>query len=132
MNEGNQALLDLLEVILKEATEPLDCNDLYDMAAIKEVAPSANRVSDYLGVLFRRGLLSRVPSDRSDPNSRARWKYLWKGRPLPAWRKELEPETYKPKAILDRPNIYISDEGANIVIQLPGLSITIKKEKIPE
>lgn len=127
MSDKND-LLSLLEDLLKEATEPKDCNELFDDERVRQVAQSANRVSDYLGVMFRRGLVSRVPSDRSEANNRARWKYLWKGRPLPAWRKDVEVIDYAPKPILDRPNIYISEQGSNIVIQLPGLSITIKKE----
>lgn len=127
MTEGNNALQALLEEILKNSPEPLDCNELYDMERVREIAPSANRVSDYLGVMFRRGLVSRVPVDRAEANNRARWKYLWKGRPLPTWRSEVEPLDYAPKVLVDRPNVVISEGGSTICIQLPNLSITIKK-----
>lgn len=33
-----------------------------------------------------------------------------------------------PKAILDRPNIYIAEDGDFINIELPNLSINIKKK----
>jgi hypothetical protein len=125
--EGHNDLLPTIEAVLKSAAEPLDCNQIFDIQSVRALAPSANRVSDYLGVLFRRGLVSRVPSDK-DGNSRARWKYIWKGKPLPAWRKDIQPVDYRPKAILDRPNIYISEDGDNINIDLPNLTITIKKK----
>ena len=56
--EDHNELLPALEAILKEASDPLDCNQLYDMQQIRAVAPSANRVSDYLGILFRKGKVS--------------------------------------------------------------------------
>lgn len=126
--EGHNDLFPAIEAILREAQEPMDCNQLFDMAEVRAVAPSANRVSDYLGVMFRRGVLSRVASDKSD-GSRSRWKYIWRKKELPAWKSHAVPIIdYKPKAILDRPNIYISEDGDNISIELPNLSIVIRKK----
>jgi len=127
--QGHNDLFPLIEGALKEATEPLDCNQLFDMADIREVAPSANRVSDYLGVLFRRGLVTRVANTDRD-GSRARWKYMWRDKKPAKWKQAVAAEavTYAPKAILDRPNVYITEDGANIHIELPSLSITIKKK----
>ena len=125
--EGHNDLNPRLQLALKAADKPLTFQDLYDMPDIREVAPSPNRVSDYLGVMFRRGLVSRVRID-SEGSSRARWGYVWKEKKQPEWRgKPAEVVDYKPKAILDRPNIYIAEDGAHINIELPGLSITIRK-----
>jgi hypothetical protein len=124
--EGHNDLNPRLQLALKAADKPLTFQDLYDMPDIREVAPSPNRVSDYLGVMFRRGLVSRVRMD--DGTSRARWGYVWKEKKQPEWRnRPVEVVDYKPKAILDRPNIYIAEDGAHINIELPGLSIVIKK-----
>lgn len=126
--EGHNDLLPAIELALQQSDEPLDCNELFDMPEIREIAPSVNRVSDYLGVLFRRGVVSRIQSPK-DGTSRARWKYFWKGRPLPAWRtKGTKVVDYRPKPILDRPNMYIADEGDFISIELPNLIIEIKKK----
>lgn len=127
--EGHNELLPALEAILKEASDPLDCNQLYDMQQIRAVAPSANRVSDYLGILFRKGKVSRVPNERSSTDSsRARWAYIWKNKELPEWKRPKEIIDFKPKAILDRPNIYITEDGGHINIELPHLSIVIKSK----
>lgn len=127
--EGFNDLMPALEHILREAPEPLDCNQLFDMEAIRNVAPSANRVSDYLGIMFRRGLVGRVASNRTSASgTRARWAYVWKKKDQPEWKAPKEIIDYRPKAILDRPNIYISEDGENINIELPHLSITIKKK----
>lgn len=126
--EGFNDLFPAIERALQTATEPLDCNQLFDMEEIRAVAPSTNRVSDYLGVLFRRGIVSRVAAPR-DSKNKARWKYIWKGKPLPEWRAKVPIVDYKPKAILDRPSMYISEDGDNINIELPELIIQIRKKK---
>lgn len=127
--EGHNDLFPALEQALKEASEPMDCNQLFEMAAIRSVAPSVNRVSDYLGVLWRRGLVSRIAG--GSPGTRTRWKYLWRHKEAPAWKKappSAEVIDFRPKAILDRPNIYIAENGDFINIELPNLSINIKKK----
>ncbi len=128
--QGHNDLFPAIETALKEATEPLDCNQLFSMSAINKIAPSANRVSDYLGVLFRRGLVTRLASGEREGSSRARWKYIWREKKPAKWKQAAAAEAveYAPKAILDRPNVYITEDGANIHIELPALSITIKKK----
>lgn len=129
--EGHNDLLPTLERILREADNPLDCNQLFDMPAVRAIAPSANRVSDYLGILFRRGKLTRVASDAGrEMGARARWAYMWRDKEMPAWKQPKEVIEYRPKHILDRPSIYISEDGdnININIELPNLSIVIKKK----
>lgn len=128
--DGHNELFPAIEAVLKEATEPLDCIQLFDMPSIRAIAPSANRVSDYLGVLFRKGLVSRVAGGGGS-NSRARWAYLWRNKEAPAWRKVKEADTieFRPKALMDRPDLYIAENGDFVNIELPGFSITIKRTK---
>jgi len=126
--EGHNDLLPAIEAALKEANEPLDCHALFDRADIRAVAPNVNRVSDYLGVLFRKGRVNRVANE-GGASTRARWAYVWKDKELPAWKKPMEVIEYRPKAVLDRPNIYITEDGEHIHIELHELTITIKKKK---
>ena len=128
--EGHNDLYPALEAALKEAQGPLDCNQLYAMPQIKAVAPSVNRVSDYLSVLFRKGLVSRVAAEPdSSGRSRTRWAYIWRKKDNPEWREPAQAMVYKPKTIADRPNLYVAEDGEFINIELPGFSITIKKTK---
>ena len=84
-------------------------------------------MSDYLGILFRRGVLSRVASMHTTSDSgRARWAYVWKNKVMPAWKSDAVVVNYRHKMILDRPNI--SDGGENINIDLPSLRIIIQKK----
>jgi hypothetical protein len=130
--EGHNELYPALEAVLKEAKEPLDSSQIYDMPHIRAIAPSANRVSDYLSVLFRKGLVSRVAAESDgEGRRRNRWAYLWRKKDLPEWREPAEAQVYKPKTIIDRPNLYIAEDGEFINIDLPGFSITIKKTKTP-
>ena len=127
--EGHNELFPAIEAVLKEATEPMDCIQLFDLPQIKAIAPSANRVSDYLGVMFRKGILSRVAG--STTNSKARWAYIWRHKEAPAWKipKGKEIIDFKPKSLMDRPDLYIAENGDFINIELPGFSITIKAKK---
>lgn len=124
-NEGN--LYTALEEALKEASAPKTSVELYDMPQIRKLAESANRVSDYLGNLWRKGLALRHPAPRTS-NSNARWMYSWKPQ---SEKRRLQAVEYTPPSkgkhsILSRPNIEITDDGGTITIDLPQLVITIR------
>ncbi len=130
--EGHNDLLPLREQHLRVADRPLTCHDLYDVPEIRAIAPSANRVSDYLGVMFRKGLLSRTQADSNEPeHGRARWAYLWRGKVTPEWKQAAKAEIkdFRPKPILDRPNIYISEDGGYLTLEMPEISIQIQIRK---
>lgn len=123
MDNGEEGLYQLLEKILYEAEEPLDSQQIYDMAEVRKVAPSANRVSDYLGNIWRKGLVSRVPSGGSGRGPR--WKYIWK-------KKSARVDTaieYAPRLLVNRPTVVITEEGMNMQIEMPNLTIIIKQKK---
>lgn len=71
MRFSENGLFQALEKVLRETGEAMDCNQLYDMDSIREHAASPNRVSDYLGGLWRKGLVVRLPNE-GDGKSRAR------------------------------------------------------------
>jgi hypothetical protein len=49
-------LYQALEQVLRQAEKPMTCNELFDLPSVKQYAATANRVSDYLGGLFRKRL----------------------------------------------------------------------------
>ena len=130
--EGYNDLNTLLRQQLQMTDKPLTCHDLFAVPEIRSIAPSANRISDYLGVMFRRGDLLRV---HAEPNTgeqgRARWAYLWREKATPEWKQanKVEPKEFRPKPILDRPNLYISEDGDFLEIEMPEISIQIKIRK---
>lgn len=125
----------VLETLLKKSKEPRTCVDLFDHPDVKKFADSVNRVSDYLGHMYRRGLLGRVPAPKT-LNSQARWAYFWKDRsevtieeaPKPPVAPAPLPATDHPQTVLSKPNISITDDGGTVVIDLPQLTITIRSK----
>lgn len=124
MRHNEDGLFPALEAALKEATEPLDCQALYDMPSVRAHAASVNRVSDYLGGLWRKGKVVRLPAPKTD-NSRSRWMYSWKGNRGPKLHEAIE---YTPRVLADRPSVLITEEGSKISIELPNLIIVISSK----
>lgn len=128
MPKTEHGLFDVLEDELKKASQPLDCQTLFDRTAVRKHAASVNRVSDYLGHMWRKGLVTRLPSPRIE-GTRARWMYMWKGREapvLPTVEDAVPPYAGSGRLLVDRPEVKISEDGGKIVIDLPQITLTIK------
>ncbi len=65
----------VLERILKASPKPLTSVELFDSPDVRQFAEDVNQVSDYLGHMYRRDYLSRVPSRGI---GQARYAYTWK------------------------------------------------------
>lgn len=124
----------VLENRLKQSETPLTCVELFDDPDVKKFADSAARVSDYLGHMYRRGLLGREPAPKS-LHSQARWGYYWKNRAevVSSAAKVTAPapvvqDVAPVRKVLSKPNIEISDNGGTVVIDLPELTITIRSK----
>lgn len=124
----------VLEQRLRQSQTLLTCVALFDDPDVKKFADSAARVSDYLGHMYRRGLLGREPAPKS-LHSQARWGYFWKNRDeivVPAAKVAVPtqptPEVASVRKVLSKPNIEISDNGGTVVIDLPELTITIRSK----
>jgi hypothetical protein len=123
MKETEGGLFPALEKALQKATKPLDCNDLYEMPVIKKRAASVNRVSDYLGNLWRTGRVVRLPA-KDCGDGRSRWQYQWKGERAAA----PESVAYGPRVLADRPSLLITEEGNVVTIELPNMVISIRQK----
>ena len=119
-------LFSVLSKILKESDDPMDCNQLFDIADVKAYAASPNRVSDYLGNLWRKGLVVRHVQPRTE-TSRARYSYEWKRTGKKAEKQSATGAIeYAPRILADRPSMVITEEGNTISIELPHLIISIR------
>lgn len=127
MRNNETGLFPALEKVLKASAVPLDCQTLYDMPEIKMHAASVNRVSDYLGGLWRKGVVFRVPAPKME-GTRARWLYEWKGNRGPKLHDAIE---YTPRILADRPTVLITEEGNVITIEMPHLIISIRQKPGP-
>ncbi|MBS0454034.1 MAG: hypothetical protein JSS14_22250 [Proteobacteria bacterium] len=132
MAQNEDGLFPVLSSILKASSTPLDCNQLYDLPEVKEHAASPNRVSDYLGNLWRKGFVVRHVQARTE-SSRARFSYEWKdkkskvgaGAKASTAKEGIE---YAPRVLADRPSMVITEEGNTVSIELPNLIIVIKQK----
>ncbi len=124
MKINDEGLFPALEAALKAASEPLDCQTLYELPEIRKHAASVNRVSDYLGGLWRKGQVVRLPAPKSE-NTRARWMYEWKGQKGPRILGTIE---YTPKILADRPTCLITEEGSVITLEFPNLIIQVRQK----
>ena len=124
-------LLQVLEEVLKAATAPMTCNDMVDLPQIKELVEDPRRVSDYLGNLWRKGLLLRVAAPPVG-NSNARWAYQWREQKhpprlvaAPAFAKPAGAKTHQSTS---RPEVLITEDADSITIDLPDFRVTIKRK----
>lgn len=119
---NEDGLFPALEAVMKESGEPMDCHQLLEFESIRKLGYTANRVSDYLGNMWRKGQLLRLPAGG---DTRARWLYQWK-----------DSKVAKPTAqavgqqvLASRPNLTITETGDTITIELPQFTLTIKSKK---
>lgn len=124
MRYNPDGLFPVLEAALKAASEPLDCQTLFDMPEVRKRAASMNRVSDYLGGLWRKGLVVRLPAPKNG-ESRARWMYEWKGHRGAKVHEAIE---YSPRVLADRPSVLITEEGNVMTLEFPNLVIQIRQK----
>lgn len=120
MRHSEKGLFNALEKILRGSGEPMDCTELYEHAEVREYAATPNRVSDYLGNMWRKGLVKRLAT--KTPGARSRWSYQWSESSPPG-----EGLEYAPKLLVDRPQVLITEEGMMIHIVTPHLTISIKQ-----
>ncbi len=131
----------LLVTLLKAAPKPLTCVELFDNEEVKRLAGEVNRVSDYLGHLYRRGYLGREPSRGVGA---ARWAYFWKDANLaippqrtaaPRLQLVNMQEQTRTQAVLaaaargvvvDKAELQVIDRGNEVVLELPAITITIR------
>jgi hypothetical protein len=126
MSKMEPGLYDLLAKLLKEANHPMTCVELYDVPDVRALANSPNRVSDYLGGLWRKGVATREPFTRTNLDA-SRWAYAWR-EPSQARREaSVEPGVYHVRSTLvDKPNVRITEQHDMLTIELAGFTVTVK------
>ncbi len=115
----------IIEMHLKASEAPLSSADLWTRADVQGNARSAEKVSDYLGLMWRRGLLQRWDTPATSV-SRSRYAYSW-----------LEPDTSKPTPIvalrpvdnrLQKPKVTITEDDDRVVLDFDKFTITVQSK----
>jgi hypothetical protein len=125
---GKSGIYQLIEDRLRATTEPMTCVDLYEFPEIRNIVRDANRVSDYLGHMWRRGFLQRWYSPK-DPAQKARFAYTWKEseEPVPVENPKIERlniirNTYS------KPNVTITEDDSSVTLDFEQFTITIHRK----
>lgn len=117
----------IIEQHLKDSKEPLSSTDLWAFDDVRANARSPEKVSDYLGLMWRRGMLQRWHTPKTSL-SRSLYAYSWAEhetqqhhepvvalKPLSA-----VPQTYK------KSNVVITEEENRIVLDFDKFTLTIQ------
>jgi len=124
MIKSEAEIYEVLEELLRAAGDkPQTCVDLYDDPRVKKLADSPNRVSDYLGHMWRRELVQRWYSN--DKSQRSRYAYTWMNKAEP----EQEPVTRLTVAKAGKkPNVTITESDGAVVLDFPEFTITVTRK----
>jgi hypothetical protein len=141
MIKSEAAIYQVLKELLRVAgANPQTCADLFDDLRVKALAPNANRVSDYLGHMWRRGRVQRWYASK-DTAPRSRYAYTW----LEQIAKAPEPVEHltvvpKLKPVPKKPHVTVAkddddddddDDDGNITLDFKEFTITVKMIAAP-
>lgn len=132
---NERGLFQVLENELRKAKKPLDCASLFEKSSVREHAATVNRVSDYLGNMWRKGQVLRLPAPRLE-GTKARWLYVWKEK---GPKKETPVDMSKAIAydpvldgVLNKPSLKVSEDGRIVIITTPYCVITVEQHDVAE
>lgn len=115
MIKSDAEIYQVLEELLRAAGgNPLTCVDLHDDQRVQALTPtpSPNRISDYLGHMWRRGLVQRWYASK-ETAQRSRYAYTW------IEQADEKPQavarlTVPPKPTPEKPNITVVEDDGSI------------------
>ena len=124
--KSDNEIYQIIERHVKASAEPLTCVALFDHDDVKQYAKTPDKVSDFLGLMWRRGILQRwnVPKTSTD---RSRFAYTWL----------TEADDNLPKKVTaitgvaanyGKENITITEDGNRIIIDFPKFTLTVQSK----
>lgn len=116
--KSDAAIYKIIEEHIKSSTEPLTCTTLWDFDDVKQHSRSAEKVSDFLGLMWRRGLLQRWSVSNTNTD-RARYAYTWNET------EETEPAPVE-NATARRPTVRITEHENGVSLDFDKFTIFIQ------
>lgn len=118
----------LIEHHIKEANAPVTCADLWDHPDIRANAKSPEKVSDYLGLMWRRDVLQRWHTPLTSV-SKSRYAYSWR-------EQEEEENQFKAEAPAPRlvqtnykkAKVTITEDDTRIILDFENFTMTIQSK----
>ena len=127
MIKSDAVTYQVLEELFRAAGDnPLTCVDLHEDQRVRNLAPSPNRVSDYLGHMWRRGLVQRWYASK-ETAQRSRYAYTW------IEQADEKPQavarlTVPPKPTPEKPNVTVTEPDGSITLDFKEFTITVKRK----
>lgn len=114
----------VLEHLLRESDTPLTSVQLWDAPEVREHAKSAEKVSDHLGLMWRRGLVQRWTAPK-DSLARARYAYTWIDQPEANVPKRVE-ALHVVTSPHKRANVTITEEKDRVVLDFEKFTLIVQ------
>lgn len=114
----------IIEKHLKAAESPLSCVDLWDHSDVQANARSPEKISDYLGLMWRRGIVQRWDVPKTS-NSRSRYAYTWKEDEQAAQPRKVE-RIHSVSGTYRKANVTITEEENRLVLDFDKFTLTIQ------
>ena len=121
--KSEAAIYKIVEQYIRGSKEPLTCVMLWEHDDVKRHARSPEKVSDFLGHMWRRGLLQRwaVPKNSTD---RSRYAYSWIDEPGAD-----EPRKVEKLTLLNnghkKSNVTITEDEDRVILDFDKFTITM-------
>lgn len=118
----------IIEKYLRGSTEPMSCIDLWEHVEVRQNAISPEKVSDYLGLMWRRDLIMRWNTPVTS-TSKSRYAYTWRDekdadKPTPVGTPSKAPRlvsTGHKKA-----NVTVTEDGDRLILDFDKFTMTIQ------
>lgn len=115
----------ILEGYLKSTDTPLSSSALWEHADVQANARSAEKVSDYLGLMWRRNLLQRWNTPAT-ATSRARYAYTWRTETDDAQATPVMSSIHGVSSPHKRGNVVITEDNDRVVLDFDKFTIIVQ------
>lgn len=118
----------IIEKHLKSTTEPMSCVDLWEQLDVRQNAISPEKVSDYLGLMWRRNLIMRWNTPVTS-TSKSRYAYTWRDekdadKPTPVNTSDGAPRLIASKH--KKANVTVTEDGDRLILDFDKFTMTIQ------
>lgn len=131
--KSGKTIYQLLEKHLRDADTPMTCVELMEKADVRKQAKLdfgdldvqllTNKVSDALGFMWRRGLLTRFPAPR-ESHSLARFSYIWDKK------EDARPVEPVPSPVISKKTGFIvSEYGDGVLVEFERFTVLIRPKE---
>ena len=114
----------LIEKYLKQSQAPQTCVALWENLEIREHVVSADKLSDHLGLMWRRNLLQRWNAPKTSTD-RSRYAYSWLDDPTAALPKKIDTLSVV-TSTHRKSNVVITEDNDRIILDFDKFTLIVQ------